>query len=59
MSNVINIKPEHKEFPGKELIAKALEEERLNLLHGLDDKECHVALEMYVRQLEEKYCLTF
>lgn len=60
MSNVVDIKKkELKEFPGKKLVENALMEMYMNTIHGLDDQECRLALEGYIKHLEENYCLTF
>lgn len=60
MSNVFDLKKKDaKQFPGKQLVENALLEMYLNTLHGLDDQACRLALEEYIKHLEENYCLTF
>ena len=60
MSNVVDLKRNEIEaFPGKQLVENALMEMYLNTLHGLDDQACRLALEEYIKHLEENYCLTF
>lgn len=39
----------------KELFNAAFKEQHLNTLHGLNDNECRIALEMYIAALEKFY----
>ena len=43
--------------PGEELVAKALDEHKLNVMHGIEDEpnEQRDALVLYIKELEESY----
>lgn len=43
--------------PGEELVAKALDEHKLNVMHGIEDEpnEQRDALVLYIKELENSY----